>query len=163
MNSKSICCFITEAWHLTRYCVSGFLATVVQDGQNPVVIKSGSVKRKLLPNTRASVASGDIIEFLPGKLPYKLVFEPTQDELVLHSSLDVQNVRSTQIDVCRLSHSRSSELLLQEHGSSVATKKREWEAILIDSDEDEQVTEKQKQQLLDDEALARALQVTKLQ
>jgi len=128
-----------------------------------VVIQSGSVKRKLLPNTRASVASGDIIEFLPGKLPYKLVLEPTQDELVLHSSLDLQNVRSTKIDFCRLSDSRSSEFLLQEHGTSVTIKKREWEtAILIDSDEDEQVTKKQKQQLLDDEALARALQVTKL-
>lgn len=148
---------------LTKYGVLGILATVVQEGQNPVVITSGSVKRKLLPNTRASVASGDIIEFLPGKLPHRLIFEPTQDEPVLHSSLDVQNVRSTQINICQLSDSRSSELSLQDHGASVTTKKREREIVLIDSDEDEQVTKKQKQQLLDDEALARALQVTNLQ
>lgn len=140
-----------------------FLATIVQDGQNPVVIKSGSVKRNLLPNTRTSVVNGDIIEFLPGKLPHKLIFEPTQDEPVLHSGLDVQNVSSTKIVICQVSESRSSELLVHERAASVATKKREWEAILIDSDEDEQVTKKQKQQLIDDEALARALQVTKPQ
>lgn len=127
------------------------------DGQNPVVIKSGSKKSKLLPNTKASVASGDIIEFLPGKLPYKLIIEPAKDELVLQSSLEVQNGRSTKVDLCQQSDTRSSEPLLQEHATLATTKKREWETIVMDSDEDEQVTKKQKQ-LLDDEALARALQ-----
>lgn len=127
------------------------------DGQNPVVIKSGSGKRKLLPNAKASLASGDIIEFLPGKLPYKLILEATQDELVLQSRVEVQS-GSTQIDLCQRSDTRSSELLLQEHTTLTITKKREWETIVIDSDEDEQVSKKQKQQLLDDEALARVLQ-----
>lgn len=127
-----------------------------------MVIKSGSKKSKLLPNTKASVASGDIIEFLPGKLPYKLIIEPAKDELVLQSSLEVQNGRSTKVDLCQQSDTRSSEPLLQEHATLATTKKREWETIVMDSDEDEQVTKKQKQ-LLDDEALARALQVTNLQ
>ena len=121
-----------------------------------MVIKSGSGKRRLLPNTKASVASGDIIEFLPGKLPYKLIFEPAQDELVLQSSFEVQSERSTKIDFCQ---QRSSELLLEEPATIAITKKRERETIVIDSDEDEQVMKKRKQQLLDDEALARALQV----
>ncbi|KAG0599541.1 hypothetical protein M758_12G160100 [Ceratodon purpureus] len=124
------------------------------DGQNPVVIKSGSGKTKLLPKTKASIASGDIIEFLPGKLPYKLVFEPAQAVLMLQSSVEL----STEIHVCQQSDTRLSEPRLDELSILATTKKREWETIIIDSDDDGQVTKKQKQQLLDDEALARALQ-----
>uniref|UniRef100_A0A7I3ZYA7 PNK FHA domain-containing protein n=1 Tax=Physcomitrium patens TaxID=3218 RepID=A0A7I3ZYA7_PHYPA len=127
-------------------------------GQNPVVIKSGSGKRKLLPNARALISAGDIIEFLPGKMPYKLTLEPTEDELVHHSSRDVQSRRSSQAAHCEESGARSLSLLLQECKPSETKKKRELETIIIDSDEDEQVSKKQKQQLIEDEAFAQAVQ-----
>lgn len=54
-----------------------------------MVIKFGLGKRKLLLNVRVLIFVGDIIEFLFGKMFYKLILELIEDELVYYLSCDV--------------------------------------------------------------------------
>ncbi|KAH8956501.1 hypothetical protein BDL97_07G041900 [Sphagnum fallax] len=51
-------------------------------GQNPVVVRSGSERRKLLPQMSSALHVGDVIEFLPGKLAYRLTSDSCDVTLI---------------------------------------------------------------------------------
>ncbi|CAM6010721.1 unnamed protein product [Sphagnum balticum] len=87
------------------------------EGQNPVVVRSGSERRKLLPQMSSALHVGDVIEFLPGKLAYRL----TSDSLL-------------------------------------GSRPQDSETFLQASCGDEENVRKRKSQVLEDEAIARALQ-----
>jgi hypothetical protein len=55
---------------------------VSQAGQNPVVVISGSERRKLLPQMSSALHVGDVIEFLPGKLAYRLTSDSCDVTLI---------------------------------------------------------------------------------
>lgn len=55
---------------------------VLQAGQNPVVVRSGSERRKLLPQMSSALHVGDVIEFLPGKLAYRLTSDSCDVTLI---------------------------------------------------------------------------------
>ncbi|CAK9879662.1 unnamed protein product [Sphagnum jensenii] len=86
-------------------------------GQNPVVVRSGSERRKLLPEMSSALHVGDVIEFLPGKLAYRL----TSDSLL-------------------------------------GSRPQDSETFLQASCREEENVRKRKSQVLEDEAIARALQ-----
>lgn len=129
-----------------------------------MVIRSGTTKKRLLPNTKADITSGDVIEFLPGQLPYRLNFALPTDGLPILSSLG-NNVQAQGSLNGVLVEDRggpsSSDLKLQENSATVVVRNQEnFETMVETFDlEEEQITKKRKRQLEDDEAFARALQV----
>ena len=129
-----------------------------------MVIRSGTTKKRLLPNTKADITSGDVIEFLPGQLPYRLNFALPTDGLPILSSLgnNVQGKGSlNDVIVEDRGGPSSSDLKLQENSATVVVRNQEIFETMVETfaEEEEQVTKKRKRQLEDDEAFARALQV----
>jgi hypothetical protein len=128
-----------------------------------VVIRSGTTKKRLLPNTKADINSGDVIEFLPGQLPYRLNFALPADGLPILSSLgnNVQakgSLNDVLVEDC--GGPSSSDLKLQDNSATVVVRNQEiFETMVETFDQEEQITKKRKRQLEDDEAFARALQV----
>lgn len=128
-----------------------------------MVIRSGTTKKRLLPNTKANISSGDVIEFLPGQLPYRLNFALPTDGFPILSSL-CNNVQSrgslndVLIEDC--GGPSSSDLKLQENEATGVVQNQEiFETMVETFDQEEQFKRKRKRQLQDDEAFARALQV----
>ena len=128
------------------------------------MIRSGTTKKRLLPNTKADITSGDVIEFLPGQLPYRLNFALPTDGLPVLSSLG-NNVQAkgslNDVIVEDRGGPSSSDLKLQENSATVVVRNQEIFETMVETfaEEEEQVTKKRKRQLEDDEAFARALQV----
>lgn len=129
-----------------------------------MVIRSGTTKKRLLPNTKADITSGDVIEFLPGQLPYRLNVALPTDGLPILSSLG-NNVQAQGSLNGVLVEDRggpsSSDLKLQENSATVVVRNQENFETMVETfdPEEEQITKKRKRQLEDDEAFARALQV----
>lgn len=127
------------------------------------MIRSGLGRRKLLPNSKASVAVGDVIEFLPGQLPYKLIMESPPDELQLQrvSASSLTNgvgVGSTTV-AALASSGDSFSPVPQMLSTAKTTKIQEVENGALMCPEEEDIRRKRKRQLEEDEAFARLLQV----
>ncbi|CAM6084772.1 unnamed protein product [Calypogeia fissa] len=106
---------------------SGTLEIAVE-GPNPIVLRSGSDMKKLFPRNKWILRDGDVIEFIPHKLPFTYVAVPVCQGRNL--SLVIPNP---------LSNEKQGALLS--------------EANLLD-----EVCQKRKRQVDEDEALARLLQ-----
>ncbi|KAL9456276.1 hypothetical protein AB3S75_005491 [Citrus x aurantiifolia] len=59
--------------HITLTASADGSASLVVDGTNPVVVKSGDQRKKLSSNEHVSIADGDIIELIPGHHFFKYV------------------------------------------------------------------------------------------
>ncbi|KDP20800.1 hypothetical protein JCGZ_21271 [Jatropha curcas] len=59
--------------HLTVTASIDGSLNLTPEGTNPVVVKSGNLRRKLNPGEQLSIASGDIIELIPGHHFFKYV------------------------------------------------------------------------------------------
>ena len=44
----------------------------MQEGQNPIVLRTESARQEIKPQEKRVVHIGDVLEFLPGKYPFKL-------------------------------------------------------------------------------------------
>ncbi|KAJ7560336.1 hypothetical protein O6H91_04G125000 [Diphasiastrum complanatum] len=62
--------------HISLLCSSDNALEIYVAGQNPVVVRSGVERVKISPQCKAMLQSGDVIELLPGKLPFKYVRVP---------------------------------------------------------------------------------------
>ncbi|XP_044461851.1 tyrosyl-DNA phosphodiesterase 1 isoform X2 [Mangifera indica] len=62
--------------HLTLTASADGSAALFVEGTNPVVVKSGDQRKKLISSEHLSIASGDIIELIPGHYFFKYVTLP---------------------------------------------------------------------------------------
>lgn len=109
-------------------------AEIFVEGQNPISLRSGNSRKRLSPHEQGALGDGDIIELIPGSLPFK--YKVALDD----SKKEPPSVQCGEAN--------------EHFESSVDVKESiEVEKLLL----------KRKRQVLDDEAFARTLQAIEIE
>ncbi|CAN6552831.1 unnamed protein product [Malus baccata var. baccata] len=96
-------------------------AVLVVEGTNPIVVKSGSNRKKLFPKENATIRNGDVIELIPGHFlfEYKTLSdnENGNNVRVVCDHKRGSNDGGKAVEVEELTRKRPRQLLSQDKGS----------------------------------------------
>lgn len=103
--------------HLTLIASSDGSATLLVEGNNPVVVNSGNNRKKLYSRENGSVSNGDVIELIPGHYFFKYVISDTDNNSMEGNASSRKRSRQTsEPRVC----AKNSKIVEVEGSSLVA-------------------------------------------